>query len=144
MTLICYETEENLDNPFYMVCLLINDKERGRIARQNIEIALSRNVVKKMPIKEFPKSLEEISNPLIYTLQEANGTENQFGYVQWCWGWKKTGSIWHLTEKQAKDYFPRIARNIKNEFDWIEKTGNKWKKSEWAQDFYKGLRAGRK
>jgi len=144
MTLICHETHENLDNPFYIANIWLNDRKNGMVAMYALDIALSRDFVGRIPLKEFPKSLDEIAKPLVYTIQEAIGRENQFGYVQICWGWEKTGTLRHLTEKQAQRYIPRVTKEILERSYWMEKEGDKWKKSGWAHSFYEGLKSNKR
>ncbi|MBI3334454.1 hypothetical protein HYZ97_03120 [Candidatus Pacearchaeota archaeon] len=139
MSLICCETEEPINNPFYIANAFVYNALEGKEAVAVLDIAVSRHKLKKMPLRHFSQLWDKSRNPLIYSLQEARGRENQFGIVQVCWGWEKEGSVYYLTPQQALQYLPRTAREFVEVSPWVEKIDRKWQKVPWASALAKKL-----
>src|SRR3989344_9333347 len=78
MTQVCHETGKCVSNPFYMISLVIRERQNGRIAFSDLELSLSAEALRNFPIDNLLDDPDKIEDDLFYMIQEVYGTKGGF------------------------------------------------------------------
>lgn len=139
MSRVCHETEDYIQNPFYVMNAVLRGK-KGRLAVSNLEVSLCAETTRRLSLKDLPTSPQQMEEDIFYAIEQAEGTEGGFtGAVQLCGGYDKNGNIRYVSRDLASSKLPTSARDLLTHPEWVELVDGKYKAAKWAETLYRKL-----
>ena len=128
MSRVCHECGYNVQNPFHAVSGVV--RKDAQTAYTNMEVSLcdtEYGVIKPFLLNEAPEGT-------CFGVDGVTGSLGGFSNsVQLTGAYEKHGTWQYLSMEDAQRLLPKTARDLLNEPEWYENTGDTWKEASWVK-----------
>ena len=140
MARVCHECHFFVNNPFYSIALVIGSKP-GRVAFSALEYALC-NANHDFVSSKMKSSLDRLRTPVGYVIGRA--TEEKGAMLKGSMEsplivYDRFGPYSFLEKEETLRDLPKTANDLLADLQWVEKTGNEWRRADWASELYKWI-----
>lgn len=134
MTMVCYETNKDVENPYKSMAAVLRGPD-GKIAFSDLNLSLCNEAYSRVK-KDLCDHVEEIG-VFGYGIQTVTGTiGGLFRTVQWTMPSTPHKNYKFLDEAVACAKLPKTASELKKKLKWREQVNGRWQDAEWADAVY--------